>query len=241
MACPAPPWYVPLPSVDLLPNKTTVPMPAAPTTTELEIRGLACVRGERLLFRELSLQMAPGEVAQVTGPNGCGKTSLLRIVCGLGLAEAGSVLWHGEATRTSDRFKRQCAYVGHRDGLKADLSARENLAFHARLSGGDPAAVDKSIERLGLTGCRDIPAGHMSAGQRRRTALARLLVAARRLWVLDEPFTSLDERGRGTVEALLDEHQRGGGLCLFASHQPLADPGLAALCRELSLTAPLHV
>jgi heme exporter protein A len=212
-------------------------MPAAQNSTELEIRGLACVRGDRLLFRELNLQMASGELAQVTGPNGCGKTSLLRIVCGLALAEAGSVLWHGEVTRSSEQFKRQCAYVGHRDGFKAELSARENLAFHARLAGGDPQAVDPAIEQLGLEACRDIPAGQMSAGQRRRTALARLLLAVRSFWVLDEPFTSLDERGRGIVEKLLDEHRRAGGLCLFASHQPLVDRDLAGMCRELSLTA----
>ncbi|MGA8262268.1 MAG: cytochrome c biogenesis heme-transporting ATPase CcmA [Arenicellales bacterium] len=212
-------------------------MPAEPTTTELEIRDLACVRGDRLLFRELDLALAAGELVQVTGPNGCGKTSFLRIVCGLALAEIGTVLWHREATRSSERFKQDCAYVGHRDGLKADLSARENLSFHSRLSGGDPAAVDTAIERLELTACRDILAGHMSAGQRRRTALARLLLARRRLWILDEPFTSLDVRGRGVVEDLLIEHQSAGGLSLFASHQALQRPELGRLCRELSLSA----
>ena len=211
-------------------------MPAEPTNTELEIKDLACVRGDRLLFRDLGLAMAAGELVQVSGPNGCGKTSLLRIVCGLALAEVGSVLWHHEPTGNSERFKQDCAYVGHRDGLKADLSARENLLFHSRLSGGDPEAVEPAIERLELTACRDILAGHMSAGQRRRTALARLLLAGRRLWILDEPFTSLDVRGRGIVEDLLIEHQQGGGLSLFASHQALQGPELSALCRELSLS-----
>lgn len=212
-------------------------MPAAPTSTELEIQRLACVRGDRLLFRGLDLSMSAGDLVQVTGPNGCGKTSLLRIVCGLALAEAGTVLWHSESTRHSEQFKRQCAYVGHRDGLKADLSGRENLAFHARLCDGRPEAVDGALERLELRECRDIPAGQMSAGQRRRTALARLLIAERRLWVLDEPFTSLDERGRLIVEDLVNGHRRSGGLTLFASHQPLQGRELDSTCRELSLSA----
>lgn len=212
-------------------------MPASATTTELEIRGLACLRGDRLLFRELDLDMAAGDLVQVTGSNGCGKTSLLRIVCGLALAEAGSVLWRSEPTRRSERFKRECAYVGHRDGLKSDLTARENLAFHARLSAGRADAVDGALERLDLTECSELPAGHMSAGQRRRAALARLLLAQRRLWVLDEPFTSLDERGRQVVEELVAEQRRDGGLILFASHQPLQHRELESACRELSLAA----
>lgn len=208
-----------------------------PTTSELEIRDLACIRGDRLLFRGLTLSMGGGALVHVTGPNGCGKTSLLRIVCGLALAEDGVVLWHSEATRGSEHFKRECAYVGHRDGLKADLSARENLGFHARLTGGDPAAVDGAIERLGLAACRDLAAGHMSAGQRRRTALARLLLGRKRLWLLDEPFTALDEHGRQAAEELIREHQDAGGMTLFTSHQPLKHESLAAACRELSLAA----
>jgi len=208
-----------------------------PTATELEIRDLACVRGDRLLFRGLNLTMGGGALVQVTGPNGCGKTSLLRIVCGLALAEDGEVLWNGEGTRGSERFKQQCAYVGHRDGLKADLSTRENLGFHARLTGGDPGAVDGAIERLGLAECRDLPAGHMSAGQRRRTALARLLLGRQRLWILDEPFTALDAHGREVAEALLQAHRDADGMTLFTSHQTLGDPALSGCCRELSLAA----
>jgi heme exporter protein A len=212
-----------------------------PTSTELEIRNLACVRGDRLLFRGLNLSMGAGALVQVTGPNGCGKTSLLRLVCGLALAEDGEVLWHSEPTRGSERFKQECAYVGHRDGLKAELSARENLIFHARLTGGDAGAVDGAIERLGLAECRDLAAGHMSAGQRRRTALARLLLGEKRLWLLDEPFTALDVHGRAAAEELVQEHRTAGGMTLFSSHQPLGNESLAADCRELSLSAPLHV
>lgn len=207
------------------------------TAPELEIRNLACVRGDRLLFRDLDLAMGPGALVQVTGPNGCGKTSLLRIVCGLALAEDGTVLWHSEPTRGSDGFRRQCAYVGHRDGLKADLSARENLRFHARLTGGEPDAVDAAIDRLGLADCRNLPAGQMSAGQRRRTALARLLLGRQRLWILDEPFTALDKHGRLVAEELLRQHRDAGGMTLFTSHQPLGHQALAAACRELSLAA----
>lgn len=202
---------------------------------DLQIRDLACVRGNRLLFRDLNMALSAGAMIQVTGPNGCGKTSLLRIVCGLALAEEGEVLWHGKPTRRSERFKRECAWVGHRDGLKADLTARENLVFHARLTGAGPDTVDPAIERLGLADCRDVPAGHMSAGQRRRAALARLPLGGRRLWILDEPLTALDAAGRDVVENLLEEHRRSGGLALFTSHQPLQRPALQANCRELSL------
>jgi len=208
-----------------------------PTAAELEIRDLACIRGDRLLFRGLELALSAGAVVRVTGPNGCGKTSLLRIVCGLALAEAGTVRWRGEPTRHSEAFKRDCAYVGHRDGVKADLSAGENLAFHARLTGADPGAVDPAIERLGLAACRDVPAGRMSAGQRRRTALARLLLGERRLWILDEPFTALDDQGRDTVEAMLQAHCAAGGLILFTSHQALRRGQLSSRCRELFLAA----
>lgn len=206
-----------------------------PTITELEIRDLACIRGDRLLFRGVKLSAGAGSLVQVTGPNGCGKTSLLRIVCGLALAEDGAVLWGGERTRGSETFKRDCAYVGHRDGLKADLTPRENLRFHARLTGGDPGAVDGAIERLGLAECRDLAAGHMSAGQRRRTALARLLLGRQPLWILDEPFTALDVHGREAAEALLRDHREHGGMTLFTSHQPLRDEALGGACRELSL------
>ncbi len=185
-------------------------MPDTPTTDELEIRSLACVRGDRLLFRDLNLALSAGAVVQVTGPNGCGKTSLLRIVCGLALAEAGEVLWRAEPTRRSERFRRECAYVGHLDGLKADLTARENLAFHVRLTGADPGAVGAALERLGLADCADVPAGHLSAGQRRRAALARLTLAARRLWLLDEPLTALDRRGRRTAGPIARGGRRSG-------------------------------
>jgi len=121
--------------------------------------------------------------------------------------------------------------------IKADLTARENLAFHARLTDGEPAAVDPAIERLDLSQCGDIPAGQMSAGQRRRTALARLLLGVRRLWILDEPFTALDDRGRDVVEEMMHTQRSQGGLILFTSHQAPRHHDLSAHCRELSLAA----
>lgn len=188
----------------------------------LAAQGLACQRGARILFTALSFTLGPGRAAVVEGANGSGKTSLLRILCGLRPPEAGQVLWEGrDAARQRRHFQGQLAYVGHQEGVKADLTVQENLTAAVALAGQRPEGLAQALERVGLGEQVDVLGGALSAGQRRRVALARLLVGAPLLWVLDEPFTALDAGGRELVTGLLEEHLAGGGLAVVASHHPL--------------------
>lgn len=188
----------------------------------LAARGLACQRGARVLFSALSFNLGPGWAAVVEGANGSGKTSLLRILCGLRPPEAGQVLWDGrDAARQRRHFHSQLAYVGHQEGVKGDLTVQENLTAAVALAGQRPEGLAEALARVGLGDHLDVLGGALSAGQRRRVALARLLVGAPALWVLDEPFTALDAGGRELVTGLLEEHLAGGGLAVVASHHPL--------------------
>lgn len=199
----------------------------------LEARAINCWRGDRHILRDVSFALRAGEFLKITGPNGVGKTTLLRIVCGLLPAESGVVEWHGRPMRgTSDEFHAEMAYLGHLNSLKADLTARENLRFLAGLRQDlAPSEVDGALDRVGILSRGDLPARSLSAGQKRRLALARLLLADATLWVLDEPVTNLDTAGIELVEALVREHIGGGGMALAAAHQRLLDdePGLRRL------------
>ncbi|MBP9592044.1 MAG: cytochrome c biogenesis heme-transporting ATPase CcmA [Steroidobacteraceae bacterium] len=199
----------------------------------LEARAINCWRGDRHILRDVSFAVRAGEFLKITGPNGVGKTTLLRIVCGLLPAESGVVEWHGRPMRgTSDEFHAEMAYLGHLNSLKADLTARENLRFLAGLRQDlAPSEVDGALDRVGILSRGDLPARSLSAGQKRRLALARLLLADATLWVLDEPVTNLDTAGIELVEALVREHIGGGGMALAAAHQRLLDdePGLRRL------------
>ena len=199
----------------------------------LEARAINCWRGDRHILRDVSFAVRAGEFLKITGPNGVGKTTLLRIVCGLLPAESGVVEWHGRPMRgASDEFHAEMAYLGHLNSLKADLTARENLRFLAGLRQDlAPSDVDGALDRVGILSRGDLPARSLSAGQKRRLALARLLLADATLWVLDEPVTHLDSAGIELVEALVREHIGGGGMALAAAHQRLLDdePGLRRL------------
>ena len=200
----------------------------------LEARDLACSRGGATLFRDVSFGITPGEWLALRGPNGSGKTTLLRCVAGLTRADAGEVLWDGRSTRGSPAaFHAQLLYSGHAAGVKDDLSAAENLRDDLRLR-AVPAPEDAlrdALARVGLDTRRHLPARRLSAGQRRRIGLARLALDPAPLWLLDEPFTALDDEGQRLFGALLERHLADGGLALIATHHPVAP----APARELRL------
>jgi len=189
----------------------------------LAATGLACFRGDRLLFRDLDLNVDGGRALQVRGPNGCGKTTLLRILCGLTRPEEGIIRWRGRPLRGHDpEYLRDLRYIGHNDGVKLVLSPRENLRIAMALdSGADEGALEAALGRLDLANFMDVPCSTLSAGQRRRVGLARLTLGGARLWLLDEPFTALDRTGTATVRTLVEAHLDGGGCAVLTSHQSL--------------------
>lgn len=184
---------------------------------------LACVKGDRLLFRGLSVRVAPGDLLRVAGPNGYGKTSLLRILCGLAMPESGEIRWNDvPITRDRESYHRSLLYLGHAPALNDLLSPLENLRF-ACSSGGDKVDEDACIDalvRIGLAQQLDLPARVLSQGQRRRVGLARLFLEAdRKLWILDEPFTALDVAAVADLTATLSEHCAAGGMVVLTTHQ----------------------
>lgn len=199
------------------------PRPEAPL---LGIEDLAGRRGDRLLFSGLSAAVGNGEALRLHGPNGCGKTTALRIVCGLLRPEAGRVRWRGRAVSEPSGgpgWRRELAFVGHREALKETLTPLENLAFARALRGGRaPRRPEEALERVGLARERGTLARDLSAGQRRRAALARLLLDDSVLWVLDEPAAALDREGAALVESMCSEHAAAGGALVFTSHRPLS-------------------
>jgi heme exporter protein A len=189
----------------------------------LEALDLECTRGDRVLFSGLALRVEPGTLLRVAGANGTGKTSLLRLLCGLLQPTAGEVRWRGGAIRAlKEEYWRHLAYVGHLNGVKDDLTAQENLSASAAIAGLDPDAdaVRAALDAVGLAGFEDSLARVLSQGQRRRIALARLFLSgAVPLWILDEPFTALDARGVATLGALVARHLAAGNPVVLTTHQ----------------------
>lgn len=194
----------------------------------LDLRGVACERDDRVLFEALDLAIGPGEAVQLRGANGAGKTTLLRCIAGLYPDHAGTVRICGDA---SGDGRERLLFLGHRPGLSAALTAGENLVWVGALDGVvlERDAVAAALARVGLAHWDNVPCAQMSAGQQRRVALARLVlgVGTARLWLLDEPFTALDDAGIGMVVDLMREQLAAGGAVLFATHQ--SAPGLAPL------------
>ena len=205
----------------------------------LEGTGLECVRGERTLFRGLEFAVGPGELLRVAGENGSGKTSLLRMVCGLSLPAAGDIRWHGESIRRlREDYWKDLVYVGHANALKDDLTAQENLRIGSAIAGLTPAPDDTlaALEAFGVLTCADLPARVLSQGQRRRVSLAKLAVSrSRPLWILDEPFTALDKAAVAHLQALIADHVSGGGTVMLTTHQEVAIA--AGVTRQLDLSA----
>ena len=178
------------------------------------------IRGERCLFEGLDFAVKSGELLILEGRNGCGKTSLMRAIAGMLSLETGEIFWNDEPVRKQrQNFHGSLVWLAHRTGLKGDLNMLENLQFERSLrqqSTRDPESV---YQRLGIERLRKLPLRSLSAGQQRRVALARMLLADVPLWLLDEPFTNLDREGRKLVMELVEEHLAAGGLCVMAAHQ----------------------
>lgn len=198
---------------------------------------LSCVRDERTLFSGLSFTIEPGEIVQIAGHNGAGKTSLLRILAGLASPDEGEVTWQGQNTRRQrELFHQQLLFLGHQPGIKSVLTAYENLAFYYDVSNGDAAqAIYQALEQVGLLGYEDVAVAQLSAGQQRRVALARLWLSDAPLWILDEPLTAIDKDGVAALMALFEHHVQRGGMLLLTTHQDL--PGITREVRKIRLTS----
>ncbi len=178
-------------------------------------------RGETPLINGISISISEGEIIQIIGSNGAGKTTLLQGLCGLLPLDDGELLWCGERMnhQRRQRFHRDLIYIGHKPGIKMELTPSENLAVDVALSGANPVEIPEALNRLGLSEQAHLPSRVLSAGQRRRVALARLIVKKAKLWILDEPYTALDATGRSHVNALMESHLTTGGAIICTSHQ----------------------
>lgn len=180
---------------------------------------LGCVRGSREIFRNINFSVSSGQALAVLGPNGAGKSSLLRIVAGVLRTMSGRLSLEGGDPELT--IPEQAHYLGHLDALKPSLSVAENLAFWARYLGPGPGVLADALEAVGLAPIRDLPAGYLSAGQRRRLSIARLVAVRRPIWLLDEAASALDQAAQARLIELMRGHLAGGGLILAATHAPL--------------------
>ena len=193
-------------------------------TCQLEAEGLCCVRGVRQLFVDVSFSIANGQWLHVSGDNGRGKSSLLRILAGLSRPEAGVIKWNGEHIDESENFASSRFFLSHLTAVKDELTARENLSYSCALeSGGFPPQkkINDALAKVGLTHCAALHARYHSEGQKRRIILARLCLTQAKLWVLDEPFTALDRDGVQLLSGMLEKHLSRGGLAVLTSHQSI--------------------
>ncbi|MFB9134836.1 cytochrome c biogenesis heme-transporting ATPase CcmA [Vibrio olivae] len=190
----------------------------------LEVRNLTAIRDERELFTDLSFTVSRGELVQIEGRNGTGKTTLLRMITGLGEQDEGDILWNQEKIQQQrEEFHQELLFLGHHTGVKRELTAYENLRFYLVMHRQQPqqTAIYDALMKVGLAGREDVPVGQLSAGQQRRVALARLWLSHQTLWILDEPLTAIDKQGVKVLEALFLQHVEQGGMVILTTHQDL--------------------
>jgi heme exporter protein A len=188
----------------------------------LTAQGLACLRGDRLLFKNVGFELSAGGLMYVLGENGSGKSSLLRLLCGLLSPEDGEVFWNGKSIKNdAENYQSKLTYIGHLNGLKDDLTALENLQFSARLAANvvDDAVVLNALTAIGVARCANLPVGVLSQGQKRRVALARLWLSSSQLLILDEPFAALDTASVAILAEQLNQHMAKGGMAIITTHQ----------------------
>jgi heme exporter protein A len=193
---------------------------ATKPTYLLQGTDLSCIRDDRVLFEGLSFELASGQILLLEGKNGSGKTSLLRILCGFREPDAGQVFWRGDDINES-QYYADMAYVGHLDGVKKELTVLENLKVSLALGRSGQYSIQQALTKVHLAGYDDVLVQGLSAGQKRRLSLARLLITQNIVWILDEPFTSLDKQGIALIETLMSEHCANGGMIVLTSHQEI--------------------
>ncbi|WED25855.1 cytochrome c biogenesis heme-transporting ATPase CcmA [Vibrio sp. DW001] len=190
----------------------------------LEVSNLTAIRDERVLFEGLSFKIGKGEIVQIEGRNGTGKTTLLRIIAGLGDCEGGEIRWNDSITVSNrDFFHQDLLFLGHQTGVKRELTGFENLSFYQSIhqSEIDRDKIWSVLAQVGLAGREDVPVAQLSAGQQRRVALARLWLSTQVLWVLDEPLTAIDKQGVKVLENLFLKHAEEGGIVVLTTHQDM--------------------
>jgi heme exporter protein A len=205
---------------------------------QLEVSDLACVRGDRRLFSNLSFRLQEGGLLFLAGANGAGKTSLIRLLCALSPPEHGQIRWNGiPIDKQPQAFRRDLCYLGHQNSMQEALTVRENLRFLSNLAGHDPSDADiiAALAQMGLKGLSMRFVRHLSQGQKRRVALARLLLTPAKLWVLDEPFVALDTASVASLAQHLGRHLSQGGLAIYTSHQRVDIPAASSQVVELAV------
>ena len=185
----------------------------------LKVKDLSCQKGYNLLFKNLSLQIKSGDILRITGTNGSGKTSLLKILAGISPQESGTITLN-ESSPKSAKYRENVLYLGHLAALSTSMSTLENCQFLTNLSQSDTPNLIQALAAIGLKGYEHELCSKLSAGQKRRVILASLLVSKAKLWLLDEPFTALDPAGVQIIEKAISDHSQRGGMCVFTTHQP---------------------
>lgn len=196
-------------------------------TGHLNVKNLACWRNDQVLFEDLNLSLSPGNVLFLQGENGSGKTSLLRILCGFRLSDEGDIYWDNQSTSSLPEYFQNISFVGHKNGIKDELTVEENLNLMRSMATASDIKTHDVLKQIGLFKRADVLSRLLSAGQKRKLALARLMMTNNSFWILDEPFTSLDKESVGFFESLIKQHINRGGMLILTSHHDIDLSGLS--------------